>query len=155
TSLNSLGDIYFARSLDSGATWGAYLRVNTAASNQLFGPIVILDANGGLHFLWSDVLHAQAFYSYSADKGTSFSPEISIHTAVPSNNLGSLQALIDQEHAVLYAFAARDTGQMVMTKSVPASVLQVTKSHSGNFAVGQSATYNISVYNVAGAGPTA
>lgn len=63
--------------------------------------------------------------------------------------------MMDQAHALVYVFGTRDTGQMVMTKSVPAPVLQVTKSHSGNFTLGQLAAYNIDVYNVAEAGPTA
>ena len=155
-SVNSGGDIDFAQSPDGGTTWGSYRRVNTSTANQRSSPIVLLDASGGLHFLWSEYVNGQpeqASYSYSADHGASFSASASIPNSV-SANYYSPQAMINQAHALLYVFGTRDPGEMVMTSSLPVPVLQMTKSHSGNVTMGQSAVYNISVNNVAGAGPT-
>src|SRR5450759_2721206 len=98
TSVSSVGDIYFALSRDGGTTWESYRRVTSTASNGRYFPVTLLDASGGLHFLWNDIgigQPSQILYSYSADKGASFSAGISIPSSVPSNSLYSPQAIMD------------------------------------------------------------
>jgi uncharacterized repeat protein (TIGR02543 family) len=157
TGVDPNGDIYFTSSSNGGTTWSLYFRVSDTTNDQRSSPTVLVDASGGLHFLWQDYNQVnQVFYAYSADKGASFSNSANLSASQPPSSFDSPQAMVDQARSILYVFAAKDAGgQGVMTTSVPVPVLLVAKTHAGDFTQGQKgATYSVTVSNASGAGPT-
>jgi hypothetical protein len=78
---NDDADIYFARSVDGGSTWGASVRVNhDAAGYWQFEPDIAIDAAGIVHVVWSDSRAGDddIYYARSADGGQTWSAEVRV-----------------------------------------------------------------------------
>lgn len=76
---NGDSDVFFAKSVDGGATFGPNVRVNddTGQSRQ-YKPSLGLDAAGSIYMIWRDDRrgHADIFFARSEDGGKSFSKNL-------------------------------------------------------------------------------
>lgn len=67
-------EIYYKRSLDSGATWSGVTRLTWNTGNS-FRPSIAADTSGGIHVVWHDSTpgNDEIFYRRSTDSGTEWS----------------------------------------------------------------------------------
>ena len=96
---NDDADIYVARSVDGGATWGASTRVNHDAAGQWqSAPDIAVDAAGIVHVVWSDSRAGDddIYYSRSADGGQTWSTEVRVNdSSTGSQHLPAIAAQAD------------------------------------------------------------
>ncbi len=74
-------NIYSARSVDNGETWGENQRVNKIKAGRQDAPRLIQDPDGTLYCLWmttENTLFNQFVFSYSRDFGRTWAPKIEI-----------------------------------------------------------------------------
>lgn len=77
---NGNNDIYYKKSTNDGASWGADIRLTTNTSHQI-QPSIALSYTGGtiVHIVWDDWRHGnnnrQVYYIKSVDAGTNWGPE--------------------------------------------------------------------------------
>ncbi len=78
---NDDADVYFARSLDGGKTWGASVRVNHDAGYGQSSPDIAVNATGVLHAVWSDsrAETSDIYYSRSTNGGQTWSVEVRVN----------------------------------------------------------------------------
>ncbi len=72
-------NIYFARSTDNGATWDKNKRLNDIKEGVDWFPALSIDEEGILYCAWEagrETLFGQIVFSYSKDKGETWSPSI-------------------------------------------------------------------------------
>src|SRR2546428_9769988 len=87
-------DVYFAKSVNGGQTFGANLRVNDVMTNSQSEPDLAVDpVNPHLvHVVWTDtrspILGPDIFYANSTDGGLSFNPSIRVNDDVTSTEQG-------------------------------------------------------------------
>ena len=73
------GDLFVARSLDKGRTWGRPVKVNDGETGRMqFFPSIATSPDGRLHAMWGDMrddpkeLRYHIYYAVSEDQGQSF-----------------------------------------------------------------------------------
>lgn len=74
-------NIYFSRSTDNGTTWGKNKRLNDVKEGRDEIPFLSIDNEGNLFCFWvtgRETIFWQVVFSYSNDKGDSWSPSIPI-----------------------------------------------------------------------------
>ena len=74
-------NIYFAHSKDNGKTWEKNRRINDVTEGRDLSPSLAVDKNGVLYCLWvtnRETLFGQVAFSYSNDKGNSWSPSVTV-----------------------------------------------------------------------------
>jgi len=79
---NDDADVYFARSIDGGQTWGASARVNhDAAGYWQSAPDIAVNVAGVLHAVWSDSRAGDddIYYTRSTDGGQTWSAEMRVN----------------------------------------------------------------------------
>jgi len=87
-------DVYFAKSVNGGQTFGANLRVNDVMTNSQSEPDLAVDpVNPHLvHVVWTDtrspILGPDIFYANSTDGGLSFNPSVRVNDDVTSTEQG-------------------------------------------------------------------
>jgi hypothetical protein len=103
------GDIYFAKSTDSGATWGNYLRVNDNTYRGQYGASIGLDNGGTLHVVWTDQRNnrSQTHYSASTDQGARFSANINLCADQTSFHFKQARLALDNPRLTLYVSSAK------------------------------------------------
>jgi BNR repeat-like domain len=82
--------IYFAKSIDSGATWSAKAEVSTAPAGVHHAfPAIVAGASGDVRISWMDARAANGgmdrwnvYYRTSTNGGSSWSPEVDLSTFV-------------------------------------------------------------------------
>jgi hypothetical protein len=114
-------DVMFARSTDSGATFGAPVRINDDATTNKwhwFGTFSVAP-NGRLDAVWYDTRNAadniqsQLFYSYSTDGGMTWSPNVEVSAPFnplegwpQQNKIGDYITIVSDETGGNVAYAA-------------------------------------------------
>jgi len=87
-------DVYFAKSVNGGLTFGANLRVNDITTNSQSEPDLAVDpVNPHLvHVVWTDtrspILGPDIFYANSTNGGLSFNPSVRVNDDVTSTEQG-------------------------------------------------------------------
>src|SRR5256885_11940326 len=87
-------DVYFAKSVNGGLTFGANLRVNDITTNSQSEPDLAVDpVNPHLvHVVWTDtrspILGPDIFYANSTNGGLSLNPSVRRHDDVTSTEKG-------------------------------------------------------------------
>jgi len=72
-------NIYFARSNDNGSTWEKNKRLNDVVEGRDSNPSLSIDKNGNVYCIWltaRETLFGQVAFSYSQDKGKTWSPSV-------------------------------------------------------------------------------
>jgi hypothetical protein len=77
-----VGDIYFAKSTDGGATFNPNVRVNDADTDSAqFEPDMAVDTNGNIYVVWTDTRngYCDTYFAKSTDGGATFSPNVRVN----------------------------------------------------------------------------
>jgi hypothetical protein len=160
TSIDPDGDIYFSESINSGATWGSYVRVNDNTYLAKYDPMMRRDAGGTLHLVWTDQRNNgmyQTYYAASTNGGATFSANINVSAGQTSNPFEHPRLAVDNPRSILYVSSGKyDTsnnnlGIFLSNGSFSVADLSVLQSASPNpVSPGSPLTYTITVDN---AGP--
>jgi hypothetical protein len=120
-------DVMFARSTDAGRTFSAPRRINDDAVNHAkwhwFGTLSVAP-NGRIDAVWYDMrngpnnITSQVFYSYSADGGNSWSPNVAVSNlfnpfiGYPNQQkIGDYITVVSDETSANVAYAATFNGE--------------------------------------------
>lgn len=120
-------DVYIARSVDGGQTWGAPRRVNDDPENadawQWFGTLSV-SPEGRLDVIWNDTresldaTRSRLYYAYSWDGGESWSdnvavsPEFDSHVGWPNQNkIGDYYDMVSDREGLDVAYSATFNGE--------------------------------------------
>lgn len=105
-------DVYFARSLDGGKTWGAGVRVNHDFGYEQSPPDIAVNAAGVLHAVWADsrAETSDIYYSRSTDGGATWSGEVRVNDVFTGTQqspaiaaLGNKVCVVWEDGRVAYA----------------------------------------------------
>ncbi len=93
-------EIYYKRSTDAGASWGADTRLTTNAANS-FSPSVAV-SGGVVHVTWFDQRDGnnEIYYKRSIDGGSTWSPDIRLTNNSSSSIYSAVAAVGDLVHVV-------------------------------------------------------
>jgi len=85
-------DIYFAKSIDDGASFGANVRVDDTGSNLFaqMGPSIAVHGNGNIYVAWYDARNGATnwdiYYAVSTNGGASFGTNIRVDDSAVSSS---------------------------------------------------------------------
>ncbi len=137
-------NIYFARSRDNGNTWDKNKRLNDIKEGIDWSLDFSIDKEGNLYCVWEsgrETLFGQTVFSYSNDKGDTWSPSIPLttkdeivlgnYTSVdyikPGKLLVRMGTEVSGEHSVNYAFLKKTKEEINSVKTQEESSIEPLK----------------------------
>ena len=106
-------NVYFASSIDNGSSWSKNRRLNDAPEGRDFNPSLSIDKEGTLYCTWwttRKTLFGQIAFSYSKDKGESWSPSVLLTPKNEMKDEGYLSVKFLSKDKLIATWSDREDG---------------------------------------------
>jgi len=104
------GDIYFAKSTDSGATWSASVQVDDD-DRWSDTPNLAVDSSGNIYVAWTDMIEDNIYFAKSTDGGTTWSADFQVNDDAGSASESNPSLAVDGNGSLYMAWEDQRNGE--------------------------------------------